>query len=199
MSLPQPKSVIAEYVEKFREDKDTARTEDTVEALIAALSKNEKIEHVLAKVVTINALYHARVLDVDLHALALHIHGIENLDEKLKRGDLNVVDEIWKSKGTRQHYFSFATKFCSWHNQDAYAIYDTYMWEALCVYRKAKSGFAFKDAECKDYSCFHAVVKRFQATYDLGDCSLKKIDKFLWLLGSELIKAKQGKKAAIRE
>lgn len=136
---------------------------------------------------------------MDLHPLALHIHGIENLDDKLKQGNLKVVDEIWKSAGTRQHYFSFATKFCSWHNLDAYAIYDTYMWEALCAYRKAKSGFAFKDNESKNYACFHAVVTQFQTAYDLGDYSLKKIDKFLWLLGYELIKAKQEKKAAANQ
>jgi hypothetical protein len=142
-----------------------------------------------------NALYHARVLDVDLHPLAVHIHGIKNLDEKLKEGSLEVVDVIWKSQGTRQHYFSFATKFCSWHNQEAYTIYDTYMWESLCAYRAEKSGFNFKDAECKDCACFHVVVKRFQAAYDLRTYSLKNVDKFLWLLGYELVKAKQERKA----
>lgn len=191
-----PRSTINKYVQKFLQDKETERAENSVQELIGAFHKNEKIEHVLLKVVTINALYHARVLDVDLHPLAVHIHGIQDLDEKLKNGNLQVVDEIWKSEGTRKHYFSFATKFCSWHNQEAYAIYDTYMWEALCAYRKEKSGFAFKDAECKDYLGFHAVVKRFQSVYDLGDCSLKTIDKFLWLFGYELTKAKREKKTA---
>jgi hypothetical protein len=195
--LLNPKSGIDNYVRKFSEDKETERTESTVKELIAAFPKNERIEHVLTKVVTINSLYHARVLDVDLHPLALHIHGIENLDDKLDEGSLTVVDDIWRSEGTRQQYFSFATKFCNWHNPDAYAIYDTYMWEALCAYRKAKSGFVFKDNECKNYACFHAVVTRFQSAYDLGDCSRKKIDKFLWILGYELIKAKREKKAAV--
>ncbi len=199
MNLPYPKSEIDNYAQKFLQDKETERAENTVQEVIAAFPKNEKIEHVVIKIVAINSLYHARVLDVDLHPLALHIHGIENLDGKLAEGDLEVVDEIWKAKGTRQHYFSFATKFCNWHNQEGYAIYDTYMWEALCGYRKQKSGFAFKDAECKDYACFHAVVKRFQSVYEPGNCSLKKIDKFLWLLGYELIKAKQEKKAALQE
>ncbi|MGB6743229.1 MAG: hypothetical protein WBE38_06175 [Terracidiphilus sp.] len=133
MNLPDPKSEIDSYAQKFLQDKETERAENTVQELIAAFPKNEKIEHVLIKIVTINSLYHARVLDVDLHPFVLHIHRIENLDGKLAEGNLEVVDEIWKSKGTRQHYFSFATKFCSWHNQEAYAIYDTYMWEALCA------------------------------------------------------------------
>ena len=191
-----PKSEIDEYVMRFLEDEETKRTEKTVQELIATFRENKEIEHVLIKVITINALYHARVLDVDLHPLAVHIHGIENLDEKLKEGSPEVVDAIWKSQRTRQHYFSFATKFCNWHNQEAYAIYDTYMWESLCAYRAEKSGFKFKDAECKDYAGFHAVVKRFQSVYDLGNYSLKDVDKLLWLLGYELVKAKQKKKAA---
>ena len=123
-----PKSEIDEYVMRFLEDEETKRTEKTVQELIATFREN-----------------HARVLDVDLHPLAVHIHGIENLDEKLKEGSPEVVDAIWKSQRTRQHYFSFATKFCNWHNQEAYAIYDTYMWESLCAYRAENSGFKFKD------------------------------------------------------
>jgi hypothetical protein len=191
-----PRFAINKYAQTFLQYEETERAENSVQELIGAFRKNEKIEHVFLKVVAINALYHARVLDVDLHPLAVHIHGIQDLDEKFKNGDLQVVNEIWRSEGTRQHYFSFATKFCSWHNHEAYAIYDTYMWEALRAYRKEKSGFAFKDAECKDYLGFHSVVKRFQSVYDLGDCSLKTIDKFLWLFGSELTKAKREKKNA---
>lgn len=99
MNLPYPKSEIENYAQKFLQDKETARAENTVQEVIAAFPKNEKIEHVVIKIVAINSLYHARVLDVDLHPLALHIHGIENLDGKLAEGNLEVVDEIWTAKG----------------------------------------------------------------------------------------------------
>ena len=57
----------------FAEDPETARAESTLGELIATYRENKRIEQVLTKVVTINALYHARVLDVDLHPLAVHI------------------------------------------------------------------------------------------------------------------------------
>jgi|HubBroStandDraft_1064217.scaffolds.fasta_scaffold220324_1 hypothetical protein len=115
------------------------------------------------------------------------------LADELKQGNSDAVDAIWKSQETRKHYFSFATKFCSWHNQEAYAIYDQNMWEALRAYKSKELGFQFKDSECKDRTCFQAIVKRFEATYDLEAYSLKDVDEFLWLVGGQLLKAKQKK------
>jgi hypothetical protein len=191
--MRDPKDHIDAEIAAFAKEPDTARAESTLRELIATYGQNTKIEHVLTKVVTINALYHARVLDVDFHPLAVHIWKIEDLDAKLKQGNSDAVDAIWKSRGTRKHYFSFATKFCSWHNQGAYAIYDLNMWEALRAYKSKELGFQFKDSECKDYACFHAIVKRFEAAYDLDSYSLKDIDKFLWLVGYRLLKAKRKK------
>lgn len=189
--MRNPKEHIDAEIAAFAEDPETARAESTLGELIGTYRENKRIEHVLTKVVTINALYHARVLDVDLHPLAVHIWKIEGLDTKLKQGESDAVDAIWKSAGTRKHYFSFATKFCSWHNQKAYAIYDLNMWEALRAYKSKELGFQFKDSECTDYACFHAIVKRFQAAYDLEGYCLKDVDKFLWLVGYRLLKAKQ--------
>ena len=191
--MQRPKDYIDAEIAAFTTEPETDRAESTLRELMATYSTNTKIEHVLTKVVTINALYHARVWDVDLHPLAVHIWQIEDLDAKLKRGNPGAVDAIWKSQGTRKHYFSFATKFCSWHNQEAYAIYDLNMWEALRAYKSKELGFQFKDSECKDYACFHAVVKRFQAVYDLEGYSQKDVDKFLWLVGGRLLEAKQEK------
>lgn len=191
--MRNPKDYIDAEIAAFANEPETARAESTLRVLIATCPENAKIEHVLIKVISINALYHARVLDVDLHPLAVHISKIEGLDAKLKRGSSDAVDAIWRSPGTRRHYFSFATKFCSWHNQEAYAIYDLNMWEALRAYKSKDLGFQFKDSECKDYACFHAIVKRFQAAYDLEGYSLKDVDKFLWLVGYQLLKVKQKK------
>jgi len=191
--MRNPKDFIDAEIADFVNDSETARVESTLRELIATYAENTKPEHVLIKVVTINALYHARVLDVDLHPLAVHISRIECLDTNLKQGNSDAVDAIWRSHGTRKHYFSFATKFCSWHNHEAYAIYDGNMWEALRAYRSKELEFQFKDSECKDYACFHAIVKRFEVAYNLGGYSLKDIDKFLWLVGGQLLKAKQKK------
>ena len=186
----EPKDHILAEMEAFAKEPETARTESTLRELIATFGQNTRIEHVLTKVVAINTLYHARVLDVDLHPLALHILNIRHLDIQLQKGIPDVVDAIWKSQGTRKHYFSFATKYCSWHNQGAYALYDTNMWEALRAYRSKERGFVFKDSECIDYACFHGILMRFVSAYGLQSFSLKDVDKFLWLVGDRLLRAK---------
>lgn len=190
-SLADPRNTIDKEIAAFEADAETARAESTLRDLMVTYPKNKIIEHVLIKVITINALYHARVLDVDLHPLALHVAGINNLDEKLQQGSPGAVDAIWKSQGTRRHYFSFATKFCSWHCQEAYAIYDTNMWEALRAYRTDDSRFTFRDAESRDYAGFHAIVKRFQCSYYLEGYPLKDVDKFLWRVGGRILAAKK--------
>ena len=140
------------------------------------------------KVIAINSRYHTRVLDVDLQPLAEHIHKIPALDSALKQGSADAVHAIWKSEGTRNQYFSFATKFCSWHNQGAYAIYDSYVWEALAAYRRTKNPrFTFRGSDFDDYTGFIAVVKKFQNAFGLEGYSLKDIDKFLWQVGYRIV------------
>jgi hypothetical protein len=144
------------------------------------------------KAITINALYYARVLDMDTQPLSIHLKTIDELDTRLGQGTPDVVDAIWKSQGTRRKYLSFATKFCSWHNQEAYAIYDLNIWEALVAYRAKDERFAFRNSECNDYAGFLAIVRRFRKSYGLEDYSLKSIDKLLWRVGGRAI-AERGK------
>jgi hypothetical protein len=198
MSVPEdPKSAIDQVIEEFDADPETEQTEAALTELLATYPDNQDLRHILVKVVAINTLYHVRVLDIDLHALALHIKGIAGLDEKLRNGSADAVDAIWKFKGTRGHYPSFATKYCSWHNQDAYPISDTYVWEALTAYRSLRQGFTFRDKECNDHEGYRTVVKRFQKHFGLDHYSMKQIDKFLWVVGARIIEEKKRKKEVL--
>lgn len=66
------------------------------------------------------------------------IMKIENIDERIKNGDPEVVNEIARSNG-KINLFSFATKYCCYHNKnlygkDDYAIVDTIIKENLYRY-----------------------------------------------------------------
>lgn len=53
------------------------------------------------------------------YAVAKHILTIPNLDNRLKQGDISLVDEIKEvtmSDGKKRDFYSFATKYCSHHN-----------------------------------------------------------------------------------
>lgn len=195
-AITDPRSTIDKEIEAFDTQPETAFAESAIRELISTYPDNQDVRHVLVKVIAINSLYHARVLDIDLQPLSVYITTIDELDARLIQGTPNVVDAIWKSQGTRRHYFSFATKFCSWHNQAAYAIYDLNVWEALVAYRALGESFGFRNSECRDYCGFLDVVKRFRNSYDLAEYSLKSIDKFLWRMGGRVIEEKRKTRAA---
>lgn len=189
-SIRDPRSTIDDEIAAFDAEMKTDLSESTIRELICTYPDNHDGRHVLVKVIAISALYHARVLDIDLQPLSTHITKIHALDARLQNGDPEVVDAIWNSQGTRHHYPSFATKFCSWHNQEAYAIYDGNAWEALVAYGAKGDGFLFPERNFVKYAAFLAIVRRFQKFYGLDGYSLKDIDKFLWRVGGRLIAAK---------
>ena len=191
-SVGDPRSTIDQEIAAFDAEPETAFAESTIRELFSTYPDNQDVRHILVKVIAINALYHARVLDMDLQPLSIHMKTIDELDTRLRQGTPDVVDAIWKSQGTKRKYFSFATKFCSWHNQEAYAIYDLNVWEALVAYRAKDERFAFRNSECNDYAGFLAIVRRFRKSYGLEDYSLKSIDKLLWRVGGRAI-AERGK------
>lgn len=198
-SFGDPRITIDEEIAAFDADPETAFTESTISELFSTYPDNQDVRHVLVKVCVINDLYRPRVRNIDLQPLSIHIKTIEELDTRLRRGTPDVVDAIWKSQGTSQQYFSFATKFCSWHNQEAYAMCDGNVWEALVTYRAKNEGFAFRDSEVNDYPGFLAIVRRFQKSYGLEDYSLKSIDKFLWQVGGRLLAEREKAKMESRK
>ena len=88
---------------------------------------------------------------------------------------------------TRLQYYSFATKFCSWHNQKAYSLWDYNVDEALWAYKGQDRFAQFKRKELLDYPRLIAIVKEFRDIYGLRRHSLKNIDKFLWRVGASLL------------
>ncbi len=154
----------------------------------------------LLKVVALNRLYSARVLDVDVETLARHIAGL-GIDALLAEGSSRAVDLIAHSGKLRRGCFSFATKYCSWHNPDAYPIYDARVDECLWSYKKQdghKEGYPkFHRQDLLVYPKLREVVTKFCNFYKLrlvdpfaagsiDSFNFKAIDKFLWLQGDSL-------------
>lgn len=123
--LPQPTAelVTAAGIE-FDKDPSTQLGEEALKLLFTQFPRNTDISEVLLKALTLNKLYSARVRDIDVDPLARHIASLR-IDPLLVEGSPSAVDVISKCDGLRQ-YFSFASKYCSWHNASAYPIYDSY-------------------------------------------------------------------------
>jgi hypothetical protein len=141
----------------------------------------------LRKVIVLNQLYNTRLWTTATLTVARNIHKL-NVDELLRRHETGVVASIAAArlKGKDWNFYSFASKYCSFHVPEAYPIYDQYVDRLLNTYRR-EFGFAdFKAIQLKDYSVFKNVILQYRTFFELQSFPLKQLDKFLWMYGSEL-------------
>lgn len=147
--------------------------------------KNQQIEDILVKVATLNDFYSTQIFSV--YPVAKHILNLD-IDERLQEGDLTIVNDIstvTMENGTKKNFYSFATKYCSHHQPDKYAIYDSYVEKVLLYFRNVDYFSVFHDTELKSYEEFNRVLRDFQRYYHLETYTLKQLDRYLWLLGKE--------------
>lgn len=102
---------------------------------------------------------------------------IPNLDARLTQGDHSLVSELGHTKTS--YFYSFATKYCSHHNETKFAIYDFYVKRVLCHFRNVDKFYIFKNYDLKDYNMFMNILSKFIKYYQLDSYSLKNIDIYL--------------------
>lgn len=186
MLLQRPsRELIEEYSARF--EQKNAKPENAIRLLCEKFPDNKSLESILLKSIVINTLYATQI-----HAIvsvAEHIFTLD-VDNDLLRGVPDVVDKIAKVtiKGKQRNNYSFATKYCSFHNPNAYPIYDSFVVRLLTAYQKLDTFSTFDTAGLRDYEEFKRVLNEFQSFYELADISLKKLDMFLWGYGKELFR-----------
>jgi hypothetical protein len=131
----------------------------------------------------LNELYKTRVRDIDVKALAHHIAGL-GVDTLLAAGSPKAADLIMHCPGVKQ-YFSFASKYCSWHNPSAYPNYDSNVDDCLWWYR-IHDNFTTYCRDKYDYVEFLRIVSSFRTFYGVGAFTFKQLDKFLLAQGYAL-------------
>ena len=190
--------LIDEYIAKFNSDERYYRADQAIINLFDAFPENKHLEHILLKISVINNLYSTNILGT--FNMAKHIQRLD-IDSDLKNGDPNLVNKISSGHGivskknnTEINFYSFATKYCNWHNRDKYAIYDSFVRKLLMAYKRNDNFSAFAEADLKDFIKFKQVVLDFKQFYNLTEHSLKQIDKFLWIYGKEKFPANYGQK-----
>lgn len=152
---------------------------------------NTDIRDVLIKCSALNDFYSTNIFDI--HSVAKHIWKL-NIDKRLVDGDLSLVKDIAKVKvgnpPKERTFYSFATKYCSHHQPEMYAIYDNYVGKLLMDFKKrgekqSKEFSIFKLSDLKKYDCFMKVICDFQKYYGLEQFTVKQIDQYLWQLGKK--------------
>ena len=191
---PTP-GLIQEYGVKFDYDEPNVHSDDyykdqSIIKLFHDMPYNTKIDEVLAKVTLLNTFYSTQIKNKDLINVARDIIDLE-IDDKIHGNEINisVVNEIaYKHKLHSSNLYSFASKYCSFHNEQ-FPIADSYSKGMLYYMNKSeKLSFTkdFKQKDLNDYTKYFGIYKAFVEHFKLGEFTYKKIDKYLWKYAKQI-------------
>lgn len=185
--LPTPsKQEVEEYLTRWDKLENYTLQERALNKLFHELCpKNTEMSDILIKISTLNDFYSTNIFSV--YPVAKHIKNIKDIDARLAIGDVTLVDEIKliKINDKERKLYSFATKYCSHHNSDAYPIYDKYVRNILIYFRNKDRFYEFKTDDLLEYSKYKDIIINFRKFYNLENYGLKSIDRYLWQLGKE--------------
>lgn len=123
---------------------------------------------------------------ISMVELADIISSIPDIDERIAIGDPEVVNEIAKSNG-RVNLFSFASKYCCYHNRnlygrDDYSILDTVLKEYLPRYfDDITRGQIQKWQDSFNYQAYNDYISKKLDEYGITVSYRKrKFDHFVW-------------------
>ena len=121
---------------------------------------------------------------ISLSDLTTAICAIEDFDKRVKNGDPTLVKEIANQDGI--NLFSFATKYCCYHNymiyeRDDYSIYDGILKSNLKKYIDVKENQIEKWRKNCDYESYHNLIGEILSNnnIDIKD-KRRKFDHFIW-------------------
>lgn len=180
--------IVLGYGRRFSTDGRTGGDERALAWLFGTYPANVEPSQVLVKVAALNSLYHTNVFAVT--EMAEHICGL-GIDPALAAGDLAVVDRIAAFPVTRDRHYSFATKYCSWHQPESFPIYDNLVERLLWSYQRHFNFGDFGREDLQDYPRYVAVILSFMARFGLGSLMFRQVDKFLWLHARERYRPKR--------
>lgn len=123
---------------------------------------------------------------ISMDELCHIIATIPNIDERIALGDPEVVNEIARSNG-RINLFSFATKYCCYHNRnlygnDDYSILDTVLKDYLPRYfndiSKNQINHWQNSFDYKEYNDY--ITKKLDELGITVEYRKRKFDHFIW-------------------
>lgn len=134
--------------------------------------------------------------EINISELAKKIVGINSIDERIEKGDPEVVNEIANCNGNVR-LFSFASKYCCYHNKyvynrDDYSIFDKVMKENLLKYFKnnniTKNGIESwrKKLNYKEYNDF--ITDNLNSLGIKSKYRKRQFDLFVWYNNRKLKK-----------
>lgn len=184
--VPEPSEEQVElWLHQWDELEDYTAQEAAIDRLFhGEFAKNDNLQNILIKCSVLNDFYSTNIFKI--YPVAKHILGL-NIDGRLEAGDPTLVDDIAKVhiNDKEKKFYSFASKYCSHHNQLEFPIYDSYVHKVLRYFRNVDRFFSFNEPDLKSYSKFKNILIEFRKFYKLDKYNLKELDKYLWQFGKK--------------
>ena len=189
LKIPCPtKFEVKKYLAIWDKEPNFYKPEAALIRLFKDYRPNRNISTILDKVYALNDAFGTAIFWQI--PIAEHIEKQE-IDEGLYAGDLSVVDNIKvghgiKTSGGRERkFYSFATKYCSFHNLEKYPMFDSNVKRALICFKKNCKRFTFNNEDLIKYNKFVGIIENFNEVFDLSS-SFRDVDKYLYLVGRKL-------------
>lgn len=188
-------NAVQKAVQRVKSTEKYINNSKALATIIKKFPNNTNLTDIYLKVVVLNDLYSTNIYDS--FKLAQGIYKLQ-IDSEIKNNNIKIVNKIAKShniktqKGDKYNFYSFATKYCSWHDQEFYPIFDSYVEKALISYKNSHHFEEFKNSDLKDYKKFIKIINSFVQFFKLNSFDLREVDYFLWYKGWQL--KEKGKK-----
>ena len=186
MIIPSPSlSEAKKYLEDWEKQINYREQESALNLLFHTLCPgNERTENVLLKAVALNDFYSTNIFSI--FEVAEHIKKLA-IDDRLTTGDVTLVDDLKRVviRGKEHCFYSFASKYCSHHNEADFPIYDSYVDKVLRYFRDRESFCGFANNELKNYEKFKEILQAFREFYGLQDLNWKQLDRYIWQFGKQ--------------
>ncbi|KAA8707737.1 hypothetical protein [Helicobacter canis] len=209
--------------ENYREQEKVVENIFSENGVFAKLGRENLQQIVLLKVSVLDSFYSTNLAKFGIYEVAKHITKLEQKDQihqKIRNANpqnytelKDIVKQIAECKrkdDKKKVFYSFATKYCFHHNQNAFRIYDSFVREVLVFFNNDKSDTSNKFADMpselvgtnffekklidtklrklENYDTFLKAIDRFAEFYGLENENAqdrRKLDHFLWILGKE--------------
>ena len=199
---------------KIREQKDIELQEELLTKVFqknTITKENKNLDIILMKVTMLNSFYSTMIKNKDLVAVARYIKYLK-IDEKLVKykykgkPNIKLIHELaygirdYVIKKDINNIYSFASKYCAWHEPNLYPIVDSYTKGVL--YKINKELNLWKTIPHNNSDGFkritHDALNHYDVYYDLYmgvlsyvkeeyklTLSLKQLDIFMYEYGKE--------------
>lgn len=177
---------------------DNGKYEEQEKALkeIFKNPSHENVAQVLIKIAILNDFYSTNIFytfEMAKHIMNIHKNEI-NIKKALEDGNVDLVEKIAnipienkEGKLKKYCFYSFASKYCSHHNEEKFPIYDNLVSKVLLAFNKYwnfSKGLKIEEKDLRDYKRFKAVLEDFKTYHNLS-YSFKELDKCLWQIGKK--------------